>query len=311
MPSLTAKAVAASFLLCLATPLASAAASLPTAPPIEAQYDSGSLHVERYGHAGDPVVLLPGLTAGTWEWNDLIRRLVLRHTVYAVALPGFDGRPPAAAPLFDRFTNDFWSFLTAQKIARPVVIGHSLGGTLAILLGEQHSDRLRGIVAIDGMPIFPGMERVTAEQRATGAQQAAAQIAAQTHQQLLDYEKGYMKSAGGVLDAQLGDQLADLEAKSDPATVAQWLKEDFSSDLRPGLGNVSVPLLEIAPYNAPDLANAPFSYTEDQKVQYYRALLNGAPRVQVVSVSPARHFVMFDQPDRVFTLIDAFINQNR
>jgi pimeloyl-ACP methyl ester carboxylesterase len=307
---LTLRAAAAALTL-VALPLAASAASLPTAPPIDAQFDSGSLHVERYGHAGDPVVLLPGLTTGTWEWNDLIRRLALRHTVYAVALPGFDGRPAASAPLFDRFTNDFWSMLTAQKIVRPVVIGHSLGGTLGILLGEQHSDRLRGIVAIDGLPLFPGMERITAEQRAAAAQGAAAQIATQTHQQLLDYEKGYMKSAGGVLDAQLGDQLADLEAKSDPAAVAQWLKEDLAGDLRPGLSMISVPLLEIAPYNAPDLVNAPVSYTEDQKVAYYRQLLAGAPKVQVVSVSPARHFAMLDQPDRVFTLIDAFINQNR
>jgi pimeloyl-ACP methyl ester carboxylesterase len=307
----TAKAAAVSLVLSLAAPLAAAAASLPSAPPVEAQYDSGSLHVERYGHTGDPVVLLPGLATGTWEWNDLIRRLVPRHTVYAVALPGFDGRPPAAPPLFDRFTTDFWAFLTAQKIVRPVVVGHSLGGTLAILLGEQHSDRLRGIVALDGMPIFPGMERVTAEQRATGAQQAATQIAAETHQQLLDYEKGYMKGPGGVLDEQLGAQLADLGSKSDPAAIAQWLKEDLSSDLRPGLGSISVPLLEITPYNASDLANSPLQYTEDQKVQYYRALLSGAPKLQVVSLSPARHFVMFDQPDRVFTLIDAFINQNR
>ncbi|HEV3088051.1 MAG TPA: alpha/beta hydrolase [Candidatus Elarobacter sp.] len=311
MMSRTLLATAGAFALLLGTSLGTSAATLPTAPTIEAQYDSGSLHVERYGRSGDAVVLLPGLTTGTWEWNDLIRRLALRHTVYAVALPGFDGRPPAAAPLFDRFTNDFWSFIGAQKIARPVVVGHSLGGTLAILLGEQHPDRLRGIVAVDGLPIFPGMERVSAEQRTAGAQAAATQIAAQTHQQLLDFEKGYMKSAGGVIDAQLGDQLADLEAKSDPAAVAQWLKEDLSSDLRPDLAKISVPLLEIVPYYGPDLANAPVQYTEDQKGTYYRALLGGAPKVQVVTVSPARHFAMLDQPDRVFTLIDAFLAQNR
>ncbi len=38
-----------------------------------------------------------------------------------------------------------------------------------------------------------------------------------------------------------------------------------------------------------------------------RTLLAGAPKLQVVSVSPARHFAMLDQPDRVFALIDAFL----
>jgi pimeloyl-ACP methyl ester carboxylesterase len=300
----------AALTLLLAAPVPASAASLAVLPAADAQFDAGSLHVTRFGH-GDPVVLLPGLTTGPWEWSDVIRRLSPRHTVYAVGLPGFDGRPAATAPLFDRVTRDLWSFLDAQKIARPVIIGHSLGGTLAILLGEQHPERLRGIVAVDGLPIFPGLERITAEQRAAAAQQAAAPIAGQSRAQLLEFEKGYMKSAGGVLDAQLADQLAELEANSDSSAVAQWLREDISGDLRPDVAKISVPLLEIVPYNAPDLVNAPVQYTEDQKVAYYRTLLGGAPKVQVISVSPARHFAMLDQPDRVFAIIEAFLTQNR
>jgi pimeloyl-ACP methyl ester carboxylesterase len=279
-------------------------------PPADAQYDAGSLHVLAFGH-GDPVVLLPGLTTGPWEWSPLIRRLAPRHTVYAIALPGFDGRPAATPPLFDRVTRDFWAMLDAHKIVRPVLIGHSLGGTLAILLGEQHAERLRGIVLLDGLPVFPGMERLTAEQRAGAAQQASAPIATQSHDQLLAFDKQYMRSTGGVLDAQLGDQMADLEANSDPAGTAQWLREDLSSDTRADLVKVSVPMLEIVPFYAPDLAGSPVQYTEDQKAAYYRTLLSGAPKLQVVSVSPARHFVLFDQPDRVFAIVDAFLDQNR
>ncbi|HEX3463317.1 MAG TPA: alpha/beta hydrolase [Candidatus Elarobacter sp.] len=294
----------------LGAPLPAAAASLQALPSADAQIDAGSLHVLRFGH-GDPVVLLPGLTTGPWEWSALIRHLAPSHTVYAVGLPGFDGRPPASAPLFDRATRDFWSLLDAQKIARPVVIGHSLGGTLAILLGEQQPERLRGIVALDGLPVFPGMETVTAEQRAALAQQSSAAIARQGHDEMAAFEKGYMRGAGGVLDDQLSDQIATLEANSDPAGTAQWLAEDLASDTRAGLAKITVPLLEIVPYNAPDLANSPAKYTEDQKVSYYRTLLNGAPKVQVVSISPARHFAMFDQPDKLNAIVDAFLSQNR
>jgi pimeloyl-ACP methyl ester carboxylesterase len=304
------RTLAAALALALATPLAAVAASLSAAPAPEASFDAGSLHVDRFGK-GDAIVLLPGLTTGTWEWADTIRHLAPSHTVYAVSLPGFDGRPAATAPLFDRVTNDLWAFLDKQKIARPVVIGHSLGGTLAILLGEQHPERLRGIVAVDGLPIFPGMERATAEQRVSTADQMAGPIAGQSHAQLLDFEKGYMRTAGGVLDTAQADQAAELEARSDPAAVAQWLREDLMTDLRPGLAKISVPLLEIAPYYAPDLANAPYKYSEDEKATYYRGLLAGAPKLQVVTISPARHFVMLDQPQRFFTTVDAFVAQNR
>jgi len=304
------RVAAAALALTFVLPLASSAAPLPGMPGADAQFDAGSLHVSRFGH-GDALVLLPGLTTGPWEFADLVRRLALNHTVYAVSLPGFDGRPGAAPPLFDRVTRDFWSMLDAQKIVRPAVIGHSIGGTLSILLGEQHPERLRAIVAIDGLPIFPGLERITPEQRAVAAQQGYAQIATLTHQQLLDYDKGYMNSSGGVLDPEAAAGAAELAANSDVPTTAQWLREDLLADLRPGLAKITVPLLEIVPFNAPDLAGQPLSYTEAQKVTYYKTLLSGVPKLQVVSVAPARHFAMLDQPERVFGLIDVFLTQNR
>ena len=221
-----------------------------------------------------PVVLLPGSTTGTWEWNDLIRRLALRHTVYAVALPGFDGRPPAAAPLFDRVTSDFWSMLDAQKIARPVVIGHSLGGTLAILLGEQHPDRLRGIVAVDALPMFPGTESVTtrAERVATAAQ-FAAPIDGASHADFLAYERVYMRTAGGVLDPALAGQIATLAATSDPRATAQWLREDVAADLRAGLAQITVPVLEIVPFNPADVATCRSSTRKRRKSRTIAACL--------------------------------------
>lgn len=304
------RAAIASLALLLAAPLPAAAAALPSLPSADAQFDAGSLHVLRFGH-GDPVVLLPGLTTGPWEWAGLVRHLAPSHTVYAVALPGFDGRAAATPPLFTRVTADFWSMLDSQKIARPVVIGHSLGGTLAILLGEQHPERLRGIVTLDGLPIFPGMERLTAEQRAGVATQQSAQVAAVTHDQMLAFEKQYMRTAGGVIDPATSDEIAALEANSDPAGTAQWLREDLASDTRVDLAKITVPLLEISPYNAPDLTNSPVQYTEDQKVAYYRTLLTGAPKLQVVSISPARHFAMFDQPDKLYAIVDTFLSQNR
>ena len=39
--------------------------------------------------------------------------------------------------------------------------------------------------------------------------------------------------------------------------------------------------------------------TQQGKTEYYRALMKGTPNVTVVSVSPARHFAMFDQPQMV------------
>ena len=101
------------------------------------------------------------------------------------------------------FHGDFWTMLDTHKIVRPAVIGHSLGGTLAIALAEQHSDRLAGIFALDGLPVFPALAQADDAGRAKAAQGASAQIAAETHDQVVAYEKKYMQMA--TLDASLVD----------------------------------------------------------------------------------------------------------
>lgn len=76
---------------------------------------------------------------------------------------------------------------------------------------------------------------------------------------------------------------------------------------RPLLKSAKVPIVEISPYYAADFAAGPMAKSEQQKADYYRSLLADAPQAKVVSISPARHFVMLDQPAKFATALDDFI----
>jgi len=294
----------AAALFCTA-PLAARAAALPPDPPRAESFDVGMLHVDRYG-SGDPIVLVPGLASGAWTWNGVIPHLAATHSVYAVTIAGFAGRPAAGTASFAAFENDLTALLDRRHI-KPVLVGHSIGGTLAIDYAETHPDRVRAIVAADGLPVFPGMQQLTAAQREAAGAQMGAAVKAQTHDQFLAYEKGYMASVG-VNDAALADQIATLSAQSDPPTAAAWLQADLAADLRPNLAKITVPVLEIVPYS-PSEGNpaAPMHYTEAEKGDYYRALLAGVAKLDVVTIAPARHFVMLDQPERFNAALDGFL----
>jgi pimeloyl-ACP methyl ester carboxylesterase len=286
----------AAALFCM-TPLAAHAAALPPDPPRAESFDVGMLHVDRYG-SGDPIVLLPGLACGAWTWNGLIPNLAAKHSVYAVTIAGFAGRPPAGEASFAAFDKDLTTLLDQRHIVKPVLVGHSLGGTLAIAYAETHADRLRAVVAADGLPVLPGTQQLTQQQREAAGAQMGASVKGQTHEQLLAFEKGYMARVG-VNDAALADQLAALAAQSDPATVAAWLQADVAADLPPNLPKITVPVLEIAPHSPAEAdAALPIHYTEAEKADYYRSLLAGVPTLDVVTIAPARHFVMLDQPER-------------
>lgn len=293
-------------LLCFPTLLAAnaSAATLATLPAPTESFDAGSIHVDRYGNGPKSIIFIPGLACGPWEWAREIAALSQHDTVYALTLSGFDGDPyTITGDPFDAFSRDFWTLLDARKIARPIVIGHSLGGTLAIALAEQHSDRLAGILALDGLPVFPALAQADAAARAKAAQGASAQIAAETHDQVVAYEKQYMQTA--TLDASLVDPTAALEARSDPKGIAAWIGADLSRDLRPYLAQIAVPFDELMPYAKPS------PYSEAQSLAFYQSLVADAPHVTVVPIENARHFAMLDQPQAVDDAIAQFLAQVR
>jgi pimeloyl-ACP methyl ester carboxylesterase len=257
----------------------------------------GTLKVERHGDQGRPVILIPGLEGGPWVWQRTIAELQKNHVVYAVTLAGFDGVPPPAdgANLLDRADASLLSLIRQEKIARPVLVGHSLGGTLALRFAGEHAGLIAGVVAVDGLPIFPGMDRVDEAQRKAMAQRTRAMMAAATPEQFKAQSLGYMQGTG-VIDPKLAARYAPMNARSDIKASAQYMAEDLALDLRASLKTANVPILEISPYYAPDFSRPPMQFSEAQKAAYYQALLANAPNARVISIAPSRHFVMLDQP---------------
>jgi pimeloyl-ACP methyl ester carboxylesterase len=300
----TAAAAAACALLTFAH---ASAAPEPPLPAAVTSFEAGTMHVDVYGVTGKPaIVFIPGLTCGPWEFSREIAQFSHGYTVYAVTLPGFDGQPAAKTQTpFETVSSDFWTMLQAHDIVKPVIVGHSLGGTLAIDLAEQHPDRLTAIVAADGLPVFPGFETMPAAQRAQAAERLKSMMSSVTSPAQFEMvEKMYVLPAL-MTSAQDIAAVAPLVAKSDPQASGVWAAEDTSIDLRPGLKNITVPLLEIAPYDK-GLQGSHFKDAAALKT-YYASLLAGAPHAQIEVVENSRHFMMYDRPERFDGVLSAFV----
>lgn len=278
----------------------------------------GTLQVQRHGDHGRPVILIPGLECGPWVWQRTIADLEKTHVVYAVTLAGFDGVPPPApdakaGTLLDRADASLLKLIETKHIDKPVLVGHSIGGTLSLRFAGEHAKLLSGVVAVDGLPVFPNMDRMSAAQRHAAAAQMQAHMGAMTPAQFKAAALPYMLRMG-VIDPKEAARVAPLVARSDAKATADYMAADMAADYRSGLKQANLPILEISPYNAPDFAAvAAMSkqplMTEAQKTAYYQDLLANAPNAKVVSVSPSRHFVMLDQPVKFQQTLDGFLKQ--
>lgn len=275
-----------------------------TIAPAE-RFEIKGMLVERHGNGPRPLILIPGLSTGGWVWQETVRELSNGHTIYVVTLPGFDGRPAVEGAPFENAKAALAELISSRRLAKPVLVGHSIGATLSIALAEDLPDALGGVVALDGLPVFPRTEDMPPAQRAAMAGMVRQQMAAAVGPAFAAQQRQYMRTIG-LVDMGKADDVAQLTSRSDPLAVAEYAGAVMALDLRPGLPKIRVPVLVLAPSYGPDAAMTGMSGGE--KVAYYRELMTGTAKLDVKLIDNARHFAMLDQPRAVNDALRQFLN---
>jgi non-heme chloroperoxidase len=109
------------------------------------------LEVLDWGGFGRPLVLLHGSGISAHNFDDFAPKIRGAH-VYGITRRGH-GRSTHAETGYDdqRLADDVLRVLDALKLEKPILAGHSMGGGELTTLGNQHSDRLGGLVYLDAL----------------------------------------------------------------------------------------------------------------------------------------------------------------
>ena len=98
---------------------------------------------------GPPIVLAHGLGANSAAWDRIVPELATAHRVIAVDLPGYSLRTTVNEVPHARDLADGLDGLLAELgIESAVLMGHSLGGTICLMLADRHPRRCAGLVLI-------------------------------------------------------------------------------------------------------------------------------------------------------------------
>jgi pimeloyl-ACP methyl ester carboxylesterase len=291
---------------------ARSAAAQPTVAFPGKSFNVGNLHVERFGIGSPALILIPGLSMGAWTWTGQIATFSADHAVYAVTIDGFDGTPTEPPPIIPKADAAILQLVKQENLVKPVLIGHSIGGHLALRLVEEHPDMFAGAVLVDTMPYFPPpTPGQSAQQREQGIEQLAEGI--QSAPDWLYEQQTRSAVAGMVTDSHDADNVAQHSLSSDRATLAAAMTEMSVEDLRPKLGDIAVPVLVVAPVSsqAPYMNQSLRALPPDQLTtavhDWYLSQYVGAKTVSVETIANSKHFIMLDQPDALNAALKTFL----
>jgi len=114
------------------------------------------LYYERAGSGGRELLFIPGWCCDHTAFRPQFDHFARSHTVTTIDLRGVgESDGPEAGYSIPELADDVVALCAELGIEKPVLVGHSLGGMIAVELGGRHPELPGGLVLVDPGPIDP------------------------------------------------------------------------------------------------------------------------------------------------------------
>ena len=118
--------------------------------------NSTQLHVQISGE-GPPLIILHGLFGSGSNWRTAARSFALTHTVYLVDLRNHGLSPWADSMTYPEMAGDVSAMISKFDLKAPIVLGHSMGGKVAMALALLEPAQVGQLIVVDIAPVqYPG-----------------------------------------------------------------------------------------------------------------------------------------------------------
>jgi pimeloyl-ACP methyl ester carboxylesterase len=268
-------------------------------------YSAFQVKVEGQGRT---IIMIPGLASSGATWDATVAHLSDRYQCIQLTLAGFAGTPPIDAPLLTTAREQIAQYIRDNDLDQPVIMGHSLGGSLALDLAAHYPKLVGPVIIVDSLPFMAGAwfraDSLAAARPTIEKMQAGMQ--GMTHEQWEGMTRSGASTNGMATSEQDQKTLISWGLASDQKTVTNAMIELVSEDLRPELSRIETPVLVIGTW----VGLKDYGVTEDSATQLFQQQYAGVPHLQFVMAKQARHFVMWDDPAWFNTQVDGFLATN-
>src|SRR5215475_12090428 len=244
---------------------------------------------------GDPLIILHGLLGSANNWRSMSRRLGAHYQVFAVDLRNHGRSPHSDILDYDVMAADLWEFVKQQALRRIMLLGHSMGGKVAMQFAIDYSKQVDRLIIVDIAP------------------------------KPYEPSQRYLLQALRALDLTRYKSFADVDTALAPKvssdSLRQFLLKNLTRVENGGLRwkmhleaidrNYDKLLRGLAPersFNKPTLfiRGGRSNYIEDDDMPLIRQMF---PQAEIATLSKAGHWVHIDAPEEFFQTVLNFLNR--
>ena len=243
----------------------------------------------RVAGSGPDVILIPGLAGSRAIWSPTVAGLP-GYRYHLLQLAGFAGEPAGAnarGSVTAGVAEQLARYIASRGLRRPAVIGHSMGGVIAMRLAARAPEQVGRIMVVDMVPrpsTLVGSDPTHMRGLADGLRDIARAPGG----------RELVASLIGLFGAP-----QDPAVLSDPDVVAAAMHELATLDLTPLLPTIAVPMTVVYAVPGPAQRTA--------IARLFAAAYRSRPATRLVRVEPSGHAIMADQPARFRAVLETFL----
>ena len=261
-------------------------------------YSQTAISVVKRGE-GIPIIFLPGFTSPGSIWDETILDLAGTYETHVISYAGFNGIEPIGTPWYVPIMEQLIDYIKKEKLTDLTLIGHSMGGNLAVGLASKLSSQVTGLILVESIPCMR-------ELMMPGVLASSLQYDSPYNNQLLSMQNEEFKQmALGMAHNMTNvatkiEILADWSVKADRKTYVHGYTDLLKLDLRPNLSEIATETL---------ILGASFPDKEVVKINYEKQYAN-LKNKKIAIAENSKHFIMFDQPVWLAQQINNYLKKN-
>lgn len=251
--------------------------------------------VKKSGKGKQSLILIPGFASSGDVWNETTAKFDKDFTCYTLTMAGFAGAKPDADASFKDWEKGIATYIKNNKIEKPVIIGHSMGGGLAMAIAADYPELVGKIVIVDTLPCLAALSNPNFTSRENNdCSPIINKFTAMTDEQFLQMQAQSIPRL--LADTSMQDTVIGWSMKSDRKTFAKIYCDFSNTDLRETLKNIQCPSLVL--------------------LESYFALMKPAIEAQYAHLKNATyqystkglHFIMYDDKEWYFNQLNNFLS---